>query len=284
MKSKEEHISYESEYYVCLASAAAKQAFFYPACVGKFIYEAGYKLYRQSFDSYLLMYISSGKLTVEYDDQKIDVSEGEFVLLDCYKKHAYYSEFGWESIWCHFDGPVAKQYYEIIVEKYGYVFRMINPYSIISKMQVIFNSCASGVNTKEALLSKLITDILTAIIIAEDMTSYNTNRSDSTEVINEVITYINEKFTENISVSELADKAMLSQYYFIRLFKKSTGYTPHEYIINLRLNAAKYLLKSSQSSIKEICFSTGFSCESAFCSTFKKATGLSPAQYRKSGS
>ena len=92
MKSKEEHISYESEYYVCLASAAAKQAFFYPVCVGKFIYEAGYKLYRQSFDSYLLMYISSGKLTVEYDDQKIDVSEGEFVLLDCYKKHAYYSE------------------------------------------------------------------------------------------------------------------------------------------------------------------------------------------------
>ena len=116
------------------------------------------------------------------------------------------------------------------------------------------------------------------------MTSYNTNRSDSTEVINEVITYINEKFTENISVSELADRAMLSQYYFIRLFKKSTGYTPHEYIINLRLNAAKYLLKSSQSSIKEICFSTGFSCESAFCSTFKKATGLSPAQYRQSGS
>lgn len=43
MKSNEEHIRPESEYYVCLPSAMAKSAFFYPVCVGRFFYEPGYR-------------------------------------------------------------------------------------------------------------------------------------------------------------------------------------------------------------------------------------------------
>lgn len=279
MKSKEKHINHESEYYVCLPSSMAKSAFFYPTCVGQFIYEPGYHLSRKSYDSFLLMYISSGTLTIEYSNQTETVSKGDFVLLNCYERHAYHSDTGWNSIWCHFDGPVAKQYYEMIVQEYGNIFRITNPYSIISKMEVIYNSCASGGNKKEPLLSKLLTDILTSILISGDITSCS--KSDSSYMVDEIIAYINEHFAENISVDALAKKAMLSQYYFIRLFKKHTGYTPHEYIINLRLSVAKYLLQTSDVSIKEICFSTGFSCESAFCSTFKKHTGKSPAQYRQ---
>lgn len=281
MKSKEEHISYESEYYIYLPSARAKSTFFYPICVGKFIYEPGYKLYRKSYDSFLLMYISSGQLTLEYDEKIKIVSEGEFVILNCYEPHGYYSDIGWKSLWCHFDGPTAMEYYKIIIEKYGNIFRIANPYFIISKMQVIYNSCILGGNKQEPLFSKLLTDILTAIIISDNPITEHKNRADSSNMIDESVAYINKHFAENISVNELAERATLSQYYFIRLFKKQTGYTPHEYIVNLRLSAAKYLLCTSSASIKEICFSTGFSCESAFCNTFKKNVGISPAQYRQ---
>lgn len=279
MKSNEEHIRPESEYYVCLPSAMAKSAFFYPVCVGRFFYEPGYRLCRNSYDSFLLMYVYSGTLTVEYADQKTTVSKGEFVLLNCYEPHAYYSATGWESIWCHFDGPVAGQYYQMIVQRSGNILRIPNPYSTISILEIIYDSCTSGANKKEPILSKLLTDLLTALLTSEDSTHGTKNTSADT--IDESIAYINEHFTENISVSELAEKAMLSQYYFIRLFKKHTGYTPHEYILTLRLNTAKYLLQTSPASIKEICFRTGFSCESAFCSTFKKSTGKSPSQYRR---
>ena len=50
--------------------------------------------------------------------------------------------------------------------------------------------------------------------------------------LEEIIAYINEHFAEKFSVEELAAKAGLSQYHFIRVFKKETGFTPHEYLNN----------------------------------------------------
>jgi len=103
---------------------------------------------------------------------------------------------------------------------------------------------------------------------------------DHTNAVEEVISYINKHFTENITIADLAEKAGFSQYHFIRIFKKETGMTPYEYIINIRINTAKYLLRNSQLSVKDICFSTGFSSESVFCNAFKKRLGITPTEYR----
>lgn len=92
--------------------------------------------------------------------------------------------------------------------------------------------------------------------------------------------YINEHFADNITVEELAERAMISPYYFIRIFKNETGFTPHEYIVSVRINTAKYLLKNTRLTIKNIGFQTGFSCENVFCSAFKKHVGITPAAFR----
>ena len=71
--------------------------------------------------------------------------------------------------------------------------------------------------------------------------------------------------------------------HFLRVFKRETGFTPHEYVINTRLSNARYLLRNTAMSVKDICFSCGFSSESAFCITFKKRAKMTPAQYRQNG-
>ena len=126
-------------------------------------------------------------------------------------------------------------------------------------------------------MSKYLTDILTSFLL---YTPSKTNGCNYANAAEETITYITEHFKETITIEALANRAGLSQYHFIRIFKKETGFTPHEYIINTRISAAKYLLKNSQMSIKDICFDTGFSCESVFCSAFKRHQGMTPAQYR----
>ena len=93
--------------------------------------------------------------------------------------------------------------------------------------------------------------------------------------------YINEHFHEDISVDQLASLSGLSRYYFIRVFRQETGYTPHEYLVNRRMATARYLLKYSSLSSKEICFQSGFSGESVFCSAFRKQHGMTPQQYRE---
>lgn len=299
MKTREDYISSSSEYFVYLPSVAAKETFFYPVCTGNFVYKAGYYLRRASYDSFLLMYVRSGQLTVEYDDKKENVRAGSFVLLDCYKKHAYYSDTGWESIWCHFDGPVARSYFNLVIESAGHVFSLPNPYTVVQKLTEIYRVFANGEAIREAFLSRLLTDILTEILLAAPAGKVpvqaeivNSSKVDAMHSANDwsevqvssmegIISYIHEHFAEALTVNQLAKMAGLSQYYFIRLFKKTLSYTPHEYIINIRISTAKYLLTTTQLSVKEICFITGFSSESAFCTAFKKHTGLAPAEYRK---
>ena len=102
------------------------------------------------------------------------------------------------------------------------------------------------------------------------------------EVSEETISYINEHFKEEITTELLSERVGLSPFHFIRTFKKETGFTPHEYLVRTRIDMAKYLLKNTGMSVKNICFATGFSCESVFCSAFKKNSGVSPNSYRKS--
>ena len=286
MKSQESHIAPTSEVFFYTPSITAMETFFYPLCTGHFIYEPGYVQKRNSYDSFLLMYIASGELTVEYtasDDtsDKIysrNVSSGHFVLLDCYKPHGYSNDTGWESLWIHFDGPMARAYYDLILSSCGNIFSMSDAYAVLNRLQQIYDIFAQNKPVKEPLISKYLTDILTSILLYSPIHSGTNSHSNTIE---EIITFIHEHFTENLNIDDLAARAMLSPYHFIRIFKKETGFTPHEYIINIRLNTAKYLLKTTDLSIKDICFHTGFSCESVFCAAFKKNVGSTPLEYRK---
>ena len=99
--------------------------------------------------------------------------------------------------------------------------------------------------------------------------------------MSEIISYINEHFQQDLSLDILASKTNLSVYHFTRSFTREIGVSPHQYIIKTRLSAAKYLLKSTETSVKDIAFSTGFNSESSFCITFKKWEHVTPSQYRQ---
>ena len=281
MKSCENFVSEQSNYFVHLPSAAAEKTFFYPICTGDFIYEAGYSLKREAYDSFLLMYIRSGHLTLEYEGRTEVVNAGSFVLLDCYRPHVYYSDTGWESLWFHFDGPAARVHYELITSQLGQLFTLARPWPVLDKMTSLYRTFLHGEPVREALLSKLITDILTSLLLSAPSVPAAANHAGIAE---DIVSYIQEHYAEDLTIQKLASRAGLSQYHFIRIFRRETGFTPHEYIRNFRINTAKYLLKTSRLSVKDICFETGFSSVSVFCSAFRKKNGLTPTEYRISGS
>lgn len=83
------------------------------------------------------------------------------------------------------------------------------------------------------------------------------------------------------STQTTAREANLSKFYFIKAFKNHTGKTPYNYLLELRINKAKELLKNSTFSVTEIYFLCGFVNHSHFTSAFKKKVGMSPSMYRK---
>jgi AraC family transcriptional regulator len=97
-----------------------------------------------------------------------------------------------------------------------------------------------------------------------------------------VTSYIEEHLTEQISLTKMAELARLSPYHFCRAFKQSFGTPPHRYHIGRRVERAKVLLSHRSESITEIGLDLGFSETSAFTSTFRKATGLTPRGFRRS--
>lgn len=277
MKAYDEFIAWKSEYYVYTPSAVAQRLFFYPICIGRFVYKPGYSLYRDSYDSYLLLYVQSGEITVHCGEKKEKATAGEFILIDCYKPHGYYTDAGCDALWCHYDGPLAREYFEVIISRMGHVFALVDSYQVIKKMNTLFQMFAEKQALREPLLSKHLTDIFTFMLLDS---SRKTTDLVETGKIQEMVVYINEHITEDLSVQRLAKIAMFSPYHFIRIFKKETGFTPHEYIVHVRINMAKFLLKNTKASVKDICYNTGFSSESSFCVAFKKKTGRTPAEYR----
>jgi len=95
-----------------------------------------------------------------------------------------------------------------------------------------------------------------------------------------VSTYIEEHLAEDLSLSELAAVAYLSSYHFARLFKASTGFAPHQYVIGRRIERAKLLLSTTNWSLAAIAHAVGFAHESHLALHFKRLTGLLPSASR----
>lgn len=101
------------------------------------------------------------------------------------------------------------------------------------------------------------------------------------ENIKRAIDYLTEQYNQDFSLQDLARVANLSPYHFSRVFKHEVGKTPYEFLLDVKLEKARDLLKNSRKTITEICYSCGFNNLSHFTMVFKKKMGVSPSHYRK---
>lgn len=86
---------------------------------------------------------------------------------------------------------------------------------------------------------------------------------------------------EEFNLDRLAAQSGLSKFYFNRLFKSAVGVSPSHYHINLRMDAARLLLRETKQSVVEIALDIGYANPSHFAQLFRRETGLSPSDYRR---
>jgi AraC-like DNA-binding protein len=90
--------------------------------------------------------------------------------------------------------------------------------------------------------------------------------------------YIDANFSQKIELDNIADEAFFSKYHFLRLFKKTYGRTPHQYLTRVRIENAMQLMRNG-TPVTEACEAVGFESLSSFSSLFKKIAGRSPSLY-----
>lgn len=112
--------------------------------------------------------------------------------------------------------------------------------------------------------------------------AFSHTNTNNLSIIKKSIAYINDHYNQNITLDMAAEHVGLNPAYFSTLFKKEMGINFSNYLLNLRIENAKLLLKNSNLSLINIALELGFENQSYFSNVFKKATGMTPKQYRQS--
>ena len=94
------------------------------------------------------------------------------------------------------------------------------------------------------------------------------------------VDYINDNIGEDISFRDIAAHLKMSAYHFARMFKQTTGESPHHYIMHRRMERAKTLLVDARLPISDVAFEVGYKSQSHFTTCFGRLTGLTPAAFR----
>ena len=138
--------------------------------------------------------------------------------------------------------------------------------------------------------SRLYAESAATFLAVHLLQNYSTRKSSIHEYggglpqqkLKQAIEYIQEHLAQEISLNELANELGISRYYFCRLFKQSTGLSPHQYVIQQRVERAKQLLQKSGMSIADIAQACGFSHQSHLHRHLKRLTGVTPKSLLKS--
>lgn len=267
--------------FINTATPKARQTFFYVQEAGDFSTFPPYFTERENLNSFLLIYTLSGKGLLKYQNNTFTLFPGSLAYIDCMNHHYYecLKKQQWKFLWLHFNGPSALGYYEEFLRNNFRILDSLDPFFMESTLRRILSITQKKDLHSEILISSLITEILTQILIENETEQLCLGLMP--DFLNTALKEIDTHFREPLTLEYLADKTGISKYHFAREFKRYIGTPPNEYLIITRLNHSKVLLKYKNISVEEIAFACGFHQVSHFIRLFKKHEGCTPLNFRK---
>lgn len=142
----------------------------------------------------------------------------------------------------------------------------------------LFQVSLSGELHKEALSDLILKELMIRIMQTQGLLVLEEAKDKNTSVFTYIKQYIKENIGEKISVENLCAQVGMSKSGLHRAFKTEFGVTPIEFLIRERLKHAKKILRLTKS-VKEACFSSGFSDVNYFVRLFKQREGVTPGHY-----
>lgn len=272
------NIRYTESY---IPSIAAKRSYLYLQGIGIFDALSGYLTRREELDSYLLVYTLSGEGILEYQSKSYQLPPETGFLIDCKHFHDYHisSKDTWSFMWFHFQGHICEEYYNQFVQNGSVSFSQPFDSSFFHLLERLFEHQQSMISYSELITSCILTNILTELIITRGQQEKELKIVPN--YIEEILLFMDDYYDTPINLDTLSERFSISKFHLSREFKKHTGFAPNEYLINLRINRSKELLKYTSLNIYQISQQLGIANVNHYIYLFKSREGMTPTAFRK---
>ena len=250
----------------------------------------------------LLAIIHRGECVFKINETEYDLQAGDVIFIP---KNMYYkphTDTSCEYTFFHFDGEImqddqkdnkAQSNADEAIKKpsfYGLTSHERSPLYLDYKMKLgdkaqeislLLNKCinirTSFTSMQRTLLSLHFCEIL--LYISEVYTKHSQKKSEYPASLNKILLFIQENYTTPIQLDDICKHTNVSKQYCMRLFKKHMNMTINDYILDMRMKHAAYLLLHTYMNVNEASDYLGFSSVSYFSRCFKKYYGVAPTLY-----
>ena len=233
-------------------------------------------------DDYYLVYISKGRGVFESSETApFEIGAGTcfFLFPGVWHRYKPDPDSGWEEYWVGFKGYYPEQLMKqpFFDKKKPFIHVGLN-----EDMQRLFHKLLDCVKSYSPGYQQIISGITLEMLGVINSISLDKNfETDATSTSIAKAKFRMQESIENpVEIDQLLEEIPMSYSKFRQAFKKTTGFSPNQYYLNIRLNKAKELLNFTSLSINEIAYHTGFESIFYFSKLFKKKNGISPRDYR----
>ena len=263
-------------------SSFARSSLLYLQEIGSLVANKSHTSRRSNLESYLFFVVKQGSGELIYDGVRYALREGDCVFIDCERPYSHTTDQGdlWSLSWVHFFGENLPAIYEKYVSRGGKVtFHPANISLFLTIFSSLYDLAGSEDYIRDMKVNLHLSELLT-LLMAESWNPDEEGSGKQKRDMLQVKMYLDEHYSDKISLDELADRFFINKYYLVKRFKKQYGISINAYLLDVRITHAKKLLRFTDKKVESIGLACGLGALAYFSRTFKKAEGISPSEYR----
>lgn len=232
-------------------------------------------------NEFALIYIINGKgffSSIDCPEENLSKGDIFFIYPDQWNHYYPDTETGWEIYSVTFHGEYVEKLLNHIFSRKAPVFHIGIKEHIVQHLEEMLDCAIAQQAGFQAILSGLLLHVISLIYsINKNPENVPTNM----QKIQEACIFLRNNIYTSFTLEELAHSMNMSYSNFRKSFKQCMGLSPHQYLLQLKLNEIKNLLSNTTLSIHDIAFKLNFESPDYFSYFFKSKTNISPLAYRK---
>jgi AraC-like DNA-binding protein len=240
-----------------------------------------YRERKNGCEDYILLYSLGGKGYIETEKSKYELAPDQFIIIPPHRFHRYQADIHdpWTLYWVHFSSnKLAELSQEFKVEQFHAPTNLHYNEKIFEIWVEMYSSLASGYSTRSVGYANFC---LYRFLSFFFFPNNKYKIPDQATPIDKSIEYMKANIDKKLTAEEIAELFQYSSSHYNAIFRKTTGLSPINYFIKMKIHYACQMLSQSELKIKEIAGKIGYDDPYYFSRLFKQFMNKSPKEYRK---